>query len=452
MNNKIVPLRRSYVEPSFGGELEPSEVADLNSRVRRPIRIGLAIIGASVIGLGLWASVTQISSGITAPGQVRVEANRKTLKQREGGVVRSINVREGQFVRTGQVLLQFDDVQARAQNQVDAAEAQSARFLAEATNRPAPEFPADLMSRISDPRVAGMIRDQQFLFTSRQALFASQISVLNQRLEQQQTSIGGLQAQVDSVNEQVRLTQEELNGYKTLYEKGYAPKTLILRYERAMADLAGRKGQLVAEISKTREQMGETRMQLNALKNERQTQAADGLREMQSRLADALPRATAAKQTLAGTTIRSPVDGYVLSLSQFTVGGVAQPGETLMDIVPANAPLSVTALIKPQDVDSVHVGMDAKVRLSAFNARWADPVPAKVTNVSADRLTNDKTGEAFYRVDLKIDPKDVARVGNGAKLTPGMPADAMIITGKRTIMEFLIAPITDTLRNAFREE
>ena len=455
MSNNIRPLHK-YVTPAFGDEdaLVPRGV---DPRVRRPIRVGAAIIGAAVLGVGLWASVTPITSGIQAPGLIRVEANRKTLRQKEGGTVRQIFVKEGQLVKAGQVLLRFDDVQARAnvditQNAVDGALAQSARFEAEALGKPTIVFPPELTSRATDPKVAAMIRDQQFLFTSRRQLFESQNAVLAQRLDQQASSIQGLQAQVASINEQARLTQEQLNGYQTLYEKGYASKNLILRYQASMADLGGRKGQLAAEIAKTREQMGETRMQLSGLKNQRQSEAADGMREMQSRLADAMPKYTASKQALDGTVVRSPVEGYVFNQSQYTVGGVAMPGEPLMDVVPDDSQLVVSTQIRPQDVDQVRAGMPARVRLSGLNQRWTSPVPAKVVTVSADRISNEKTGEAYFRADIRIDPKDLTHLPKGLKLSPGMPADAMIVTGKRTVMSFLVSPLTDTIHDAFRED
>jgi len=457
MNNNVQPLRPGYLAPSFNDNEELPVQAELTRRVRKPIRTGAAVIGVAVLGLGLWASVTPISSGVSAPGKIRVESNRKVLRYREGGTVRQILVKEGQLVKPGQLLLKFDDVQARAnydvtQNVVDAAMAQSARYLAEATGRSEIAFPPELTARMSDPRVAGMIADQQTLFTSRLQLFQSQAAVLAQRSQQQASSISGLEAQVASIDEQARLTREQLTGYQTLFEKGYASKNLILSYERALADLGGRKGQMLAEIAKTRQQMGETQMQLATLRNQRQTEAADGLREMQSRLADGLPKLTAAKQTLAGTDIKSPVDGYVLNLSQSTIGGVAAPGEVLMEVVPDNQPLVVTTTVKPQDVDEVRMGMKAKVRLSGLNQRWTDPVPAEVVSVSADRLVNQHSGEEFFAVDLRINPKDLRHLPKGLKLTPGMPADAMIVTGRRTIMGFLVTPITDTFRNAFRED
>jgi HlyD family type I secretion membrane fusion protein len=457
MKLEITPVRSTYVAPSFGDH--DREVMDpaLRSRMRRPMLLGGTVIAALVVGLGAWASLSPLSSGITAPGEVRVEANRKTMRHAQTGTVRQILVKEGQLVRAGQTLMTFDDTDPRAavdvlQNQYDALLAQSARFAAEVGNRAAVTYPAELTSRMSDPRVAGMIQDQNLLFSTRLQLFESQTSVLSQRLDQITNQIAGDQAQVDSVEEQRKLTLEELAGYQKLNAEGYAPKTLILRYQRSLADLGGRKGQLLADIARLKQQMGETRMNMSSLRDQRTSQAAEGLRDAQSKLADVQPRLTAAKGTLESTVLRSPVDGYVFNLTQFTIGGVVGAGEVLMDIVPSNSPMMVSASINPQDIDQVHVGMDARVRLVGQGARWRDPLPAKVAVVSADKIVSDKNTSAFYRVDLRIDPKDLKRLPRGERLTPGMPAQAMIVTGKRTIMGFLISPITDTFHHALREQ
>lgn len=449
---------RDYVAPSFDADVESaSSASSLKQRVQRPILVGSAIVGIFVLGLGVWAAATPISSGITATGQVRVESNRKTLRPRATGVVRAIYVKEGDRVRAGQPLLAFDEVQARSQVSVlqssfDSFTAQNARYEAEATGKSAVSFPPELMARMSEPEVAAVIRDQQFLFTSRLQLYNSQTSVLDQRMDQLDTRIEGLQAQVDAIDEQVRLTQEELAGYRTLNEKGFAPKTLILRYERSLAELAGRKGALISDITRTREQMGETRMQRASLRDQRQSQAAEGLRDMQSRISDVAPRLTAARQTLAETIVRSPVEGFVLNLTQHTVGGVAGAGEVLMDVVPANEPLMVSVQVRPQDIDEVRIGMDARVQLVGLNQRFVSPIPAKVMTVSADQRIDEKSGNGYFVADLRINPQDVRKFANGARLTPGMPASALIVTGKRTIWTFLVSPITDTLNDAFREQ
>lgn len=457
MKLEITPVRSTYVAPSF--DEHDREVMDpaLHRRMRRPMLLGGTVIAALVVGLGLWASLSPLSSGITAPGEVRVEANRKTMRHAQTGTVRQIFVKEGQLVRAGQTLMTFDDTDPRAavdvlQNQYDALLAQSARFAAEVGNRTTVTYPAELTSRISDPRVAGMIQDQNLLFSTRLQLFESQSSVLSQRLDQVTNQIAGDQAQVDSVEEQRKLTLEELAGYQKLNTEGYAPKTLILRYQRSLADLGGRKGQLLADIARLKQQMGETRMNMSSLRDQRTSQAAEGLRDAQSKLADVQPRLTAAKGTLESTVLRAPVDGYVFNLTQFTIGGVVGAGEVLMDIVPSNSPMMVSASINPQDIDQVHVGMDARVRLVGQGARWRDPLPAKVAVVSADKIVSDKNTSSFYRVDLRIDPKDLKRLPRGERLTPGMPAQAMIVTGKRTIMGFLISPLTDTFHHALREQ
>lgn len=448
---------KPYVAPSFDDkDLVPLD-PELERRMRRPIVAGAAVVGVFVVGLTLFSAVAKIDSAVVAPGMVRVEDNRKTVRHLQGGTVRQILVKEGQHVRKGQVLLTFDEVQPKAsndvfQNQQDALMAQSARFQAEATGLRTVTFPAELTSRANDPRVAGIIRDQDFLFTSRLQFYETQSAVLSQKLQQLETQISGVQAQVDAVNESDRLTKEELAGYQTLYEKGYAPKTLILRYQRTLADLAGRKGSLLAEITRLREQIGETRLQITTLKEQRISQAAEGMRQMQSGLAEVTPKLAAARQTLDAATVRSPADGYVLDLTQFTVGGVVGPGERLMSVVPANAPLIVTARIKPQDIDVVHAGMKARVRLSAFNSRRTPPVEATVVTVSADQLVDEKTGEGYFRADLKIPPQELVKLPKGDKLSPGMPAEAMVITGRRSILSYVVSPLTDTIRDALRED
>jgi HlyD family type I secretion membrane fusion protein len=299
MKLDIGPVRSTYVAPTFGGEDRGPLDPNLRKRLQRPMKTGAVIIGVFVLGLGLWASLYSRETGITAAGAVKVESNRKTIRYREGGTVRQILVKEGQRVRPGQPLILFDDVQPRAandvfQSQYDGLLAQAARFSAEGTGKASLEFPPELTSRMSDPRVAGLIRDQQFLFTTRLQLFQSQNSVLSQRLDQLQTQIEGQQAQVASVEEQRRLTAEEMSGYQILYDKGFAPKPLILRYQRSIADLAGRKGSLLADIARLRQQIGETRMQMVATRDQRESQAAEGLRDAQARLADVTPRLTAA--------------------------------------------------------------------------------------------------------------------------------------------------------------
>jgi HlyD family type I secretion membrane fusion protein len=459
MKLDLTPIRSSYVAPTFGDDRLPID-PKLQKRMRQPMIVGAAIIGVLVIGLGTWASLSPLTQGVTAQGEVRVEANRKTVRHKDSGTIRQILVHEGQHVRADQPLILYNDTEARAaydvqQNLYDSELAQVARFSAEATGRITPDFPPELTARMSDPRVSGLIRDQQVLFTTRMQLFQSQNSVLQQRLDQIQSQIEGQQIQVKSIDEQIKLTQDEMDGYQKLYDQGFAPLPLILKYKRGISDLEGHKGSLLSDIARMHQQIGETQMQIASNRDTRTSQAAEGLRDAQSRLADAAPRLTATKESLDQTVVRAPVDGYVFNLSQFTNGGVTGGGETLLEVVPANAPIIVSAQIPPQSINKVHVGMAAQVRLTGLNQRWHGPMKGTVVMVSADKIVNEKAaggaGASFYRADVRVDPQELTKLKKDTQITPGMPASVNFVSGKRTVMGSLISPITDTLRGALSD-
>jgi HlyD family type I secretion membrane fusion protein len=461
MKLDLTPVRSTYVAPSFDSDERLPIDPALQMRLRRPMVVGGMVILVFVLGLGIWASFSSIAGGITAPAEVRVESNRKTLRaHREGGTVKQILVQEGQRVRAGQPLLTFNDVEARAaydvmQNQYDALATQAARDRAEATGRTALEFPADVTSRISDPRVAGMLRDQEFLFATRTQLFQSQMSVLQQRIDQLKNQIEGDQAQVASVDEQTKLTKDELDGYQKLYDQGFAPKPVVLARQRAMADLAGRKGALTADIARIRQQMGETQMQMATTRDTRTSQAATDLRDTQAKISDTVPRLAAAREALNNTVVKAPVDGYIFNLVQFTVGGVVAPDEPLMDVVPANEPIIVSAMVPPQNIDKIHQGMDAQVRFTGLNYRWNSPLKGTVVLVSADKITNERSNPpaAYYRADIRIDPQELTKLRKKTRITPGMPASVMIKSGgEKTVMGNLLSPITDTVKDAMHDQ
>lgn len=430
----------------------PSGVAD----VRRPIRRGLVIILICVVGLGLWASLAPIWSAVVAGGTVAVEANRKVLRSRDGGIVREIHVREGDRVQAGQLLLRFDDTVAQAQvdvlsQQYDNILMQQARFRAEVTGARAVVTPPALTERLSDPRVSQIVNNELLLFNSRLATLDNQSAILNQRLEQLATARGGLDIQVRSIDEQVALITQELDGYRELNARGFAPRNLLLRYERQLAEIGGRRGALMADITRNTQQSGEVRLQLNQLRDQRQTEAATGLRDAEARLADLTPRLDAARSALAQTRVTAPEAGYVLNLTQFTLGGVVQPGELLMDVVPQGADLIVQAQIQPRDIDEVRPGLKARVQILAFNQQRVRPLEAEVLTVSADALTTEN-GQTFYRADLRIAPTELAKLPAGAELTPGMPASVMIRTGRRTVMQYILQPMGDVLNQSLREQ
>jgi HlyD family type I secretion membrane fusion protein len=437
--------------PDIGDETAPPAAAD----VRRPIRKGLAIILVCVVGLGLWASLAPIWSAVVAGGAVAVEANRKVLRSRDGGIVREIHVREGDQVAAGELLLRFDDTVAQAQvdvlsQQYDNILMQQARFRAEVSGARSVATPAELTERMADPRVSQIVNNELLLFNSRLATLDNQTAILNQRLEQLATARGGLDVQVRAIDEQVALITRELDGYRELNARGFAPGNLLLRYERQLAEIGGRRGALVADITRNTQQAGEVRLQLNQLREQRQTEAATGLRDSEARLADLSPRLDAARSALAQTRVTAPEAGYVLNLTQFTLGGVVQPGELLMDVVPLGAELIVQAQVQPRDIDEVRPGMKARVQILAFSQQRVRPLEAEVVTVSADALTTEN-GQTFYRAELRIPPTELAKLPAGAELTPGMPASVMIRTGRRTVMQYILQPMGDVLNQSLRE-
>lgn len=450
-------LAETSVVPLFGAPEDEALTPAQKKTLMRPIVAGCLLIAVFVVGLLIWAAVSSVSGAVVASGVVRAEANRKTIKSLTGGVVEAIPVRNGERVASGQLLIEFDSTQPQASvqilsGQLDSLMAQRARFEAEMTGRAAITFPPELTARMGDPTVAALINDQQNLFQSRRILLVSQADILRQQVLQLDTRIGGLQAQVSSLDEQKRLIDEELTGMRSLLEKGYAPKTRVLALERNAAQLGGQRGAQVAEISRARESIGETRIELSTLQQKRVSDAAEEYRRAQSEIAEVAPRLRAARDQLEHTRITSPADGYVLNLTQFTIGGVAGPGESLLDIVPANAPLIIDAKIRPGDVDQVQPGMEARIRLSAYSAKLAPEVLAEVTTVGADRVVEERTGEGFFNVELRIRPAELQKFDGKVKLSSGMPADVMITTSQRTVLDYLLGPIKDALKGSMREE
>lgn len=429
--------------------------ASQRQRLNSPIVAGGITVGLFVGGFFLWAALFSINGGVPAPGAVVVENNRKTVQHLDGGVVRAILVHDGDRVKKGQVLFRMDDTQAQAQVDVlsvqyDSLLAQRARLEAQLAGRPSIAFPPELMARRGDPRVAQLMHDQETLFAASRAVYESQMGVLGQRSQQLQSRIEGLSAQVNSVDQQEGLVKDELSGVNSLYERGFAPKSRVLALQGRQAALVGEKGARQADIASAGQAIGESRLQLAQLREQRTTEAAETLRQTQVQIADILPRLRAAESVLERTVVRSPADGAVLGMTQFTEGGVARPGERMLDVVPENAALIARVSIRPDHIDEVKLGMTAQIHLNAYTSRKVPPIDGKVINLAADRITNER-GESFFTVELAADPVALKNLGPEVKLSPGMPVQAMIVTGKRTVLAYLLSPFEQIFEGALRE-
>lgn len=448
-----VPLRGKQLTDYDPADEVPEELA---WRVRKPIVRGMLVLLVFGFGSFGWAAWAKISGAIVGPGFVRVEENRKTIKQRDGGIVRDIYVKEGDTVRQGQILIRMDDAAPRSnydglRNVLDSLLMQRARFQAERDGATALKVPPELESRRDTLAIATLMRDQSNLFKSRRASLADDLDVLRKRIDQSDERIRGINATLDSLNKQSALIKDELVGVEYLFARSLVPKTRMLSLQRTAAEIEGNRGSQTAEITRTKESQLETQMQIATLTQRRDAEVNESLRDTQSKIAEIEPRLRAAEETLGLIEVKSPVDGYVLSLTQFTKDGVVMPGERLLDIVPTSTPLIVEARVKPDEAYEVTRGMPARIQLATHQARSLPPLTGSVSKVSADRMQDQKTGESYFTVEVSIPPAVLKSLSDDVRVYPGMSATAMIATGDRTILAYLLAPVKDSLRSALKE-
>ena len=419
------------------------------------IVVGLLTVAAFLGGVAAWSVLAPLESAAMAPGFVSVESHRKTIAHLEGGIVQSILVREGERVKRGQEMVIFDSTQSSAalafrRGRQLAFQARAARLTAEKDELEQITFPDSLASRMDQPDVRAVVDGEIGVFQSRAAALDSQISVLKQQNAQYAALITGLKNSIRSQDKQLKVLREQIDLYQSLLEKGLTQKPRVLELRGREAEVEGQKNQNEAEIARTKQRIGETDLRIADLRSERRNKAAEELRSVQTELVDLDSQILSAKDVLTRSVVVAPIDGTVVALRIFTAGGVVGPGQPIMDIVPADDRLLVDARLDPRDIDVVHPGLMAKVTLTAFQRRHVRALQGQVMSVSADRLVEERTGQAYYlvRVELTEAPGDVL---GGAVLQPGMAAEVMIITGARTALQYLLDPITRSFRAAFRE-
>jgi membrane fusion protein, type I secretion system len=425
--------------------------------IRRPALAGAAVLALLVGGLGTWAATAPLSSAALAPGVVAVDSKRKTVQHLEGGIVDHILVREGERVAAGQPLIRLDTTQAEASwnvasGQLRSERALEARLIAERDSAPHIAFPADLERlAAADPGVREILDVQRRIFAARHMALEGQREILTEQIAQLRSQIEGLRAQDRATIDQRRLIADELADVGSLVEQGLERMPRLRSLQRTAVDLDGRLGQFRSEIAKAYQAIGETRLQIIDLDNQRAEEVVSELRDVQRSAADLREEVRAAEDVLRRRDVLAPVDGSIVNLSTVTPGGVAEPGAALMEIVPEDDKLTIDAQARPTDIDSLHAGLPAEVRLTAFKA-WATPtLRGEVTYVSADRLIDQATGEPYYDLRVEVDREELERLPD-AELYPGMPVQTIVVTGERPLLEYLVQPVLDSLARAFREE
>ncbi len=451
-------------------EGDPPPVQDgdtaLDSPADAPVaerRVAASVGGGFFVLLLGWAILTPLDSGAVATGNIAVSGNKQDVQHSQGGIISSIAVTEGKLVQKGDVLLSINASNVEAVERGIAGEvyglfAERERLIAERDGLPGVRIPIEFRDlKEGDAELANTaLRTQERLFSARKESLFSRQNVLGQRSNQNSEQIVGLRRELEANIEQRRLIDEELQALKELEERGFASKSRVRAVERAAAELEGRNGSIKAQIASASEAKGEHRMQSVTMRREVIEEASQGLRDINIRLSELLPRLNAVREELDRTKVRAPETGRVVGLRVFTVGGVVGPGDVLMQIVPVDRELVIDAKVNPNDADDVKAEMVAQIRFPALQERNLPVLEGLVTKISADRLTDERTGIDYFDAEIRVPPSQMKILDNLREgenpLKPGLPAEVVIPLRKRTVFEYLTEPLTQMLWLAGREE
>jgi HlyD family secretion protein len=427
---------------------------------RRSIRlhliIGLAVVLVLAGGFGGWASTVQISGALIAPGAVVVDSNVKKVQHPTGGVVGEVRVRDGDLVKAGDIVVRLDDTVTKASlaivvKTLNGLYARAARLEAEQRGDAKLTFPPQLTERADDPDVQNVMTSESKLFEVRVYGRAGQKAQLRERVSQLNEEIGGLTAQEKAKDQEIALVEKELVGVRQLYDQHLVQLTRLTTLERDAARLNGERAQYISSRAQAKGKITETELQIIQVDKDMVSDVSKDLRETNDKIGEFVERKVTAEDQLRRVDIRAPQDGMVLQNNVHTVGGVITAGDAMMMIVPQADDLSVEAKVDPKDIDKLQIGQKTLMRFSAFNQRTTPELNGAVTRVSADVTTDQRTGQSYYTIRVSLPPAEVARLGDNNKLIPGMPVEAFVQTGDRTMLSYLIKPLKDQLMRSFRE-
>jgi HlyD family type I secretion membrane fusion protein len=424
--------------------------------MRRLVTAGVLIILAVLVFFVGWATIGRLDSAVIAHGVVAADGNRKAVQHADGGIVEAILVREGEPVEAGQELIRLDAVQTRAaldiQNAaVDSQTATIARLESERDGAAAIRFPSALSERSAEPAVAALLRSQAQLFNARRTALSGQGATVEQQIRQARAQADGLEGQVVALEEQRRLIEDELTGTQTLYDKGLTTKTKLLALKRASAALLGQRQDTQGNIARLRHAVAQLQNQRIQLSQDQLRTIAQELEDARARLADAHERQRALQDVLDRTRIRAPAAGYVLGLNVHTRGAVIGRGERLLEIVPKDARSIVEARVRPVDGEHVRNGTRTELKLLSAAGRDLPSLHGTVITRSVDLLTDERTGERFYSVQV-IPAEEEVRHLPETMLKPGVPIEVILLTGSRTALDYMLEPLLTSFRHGLREE
>ena len=427
---------------------------DIETGIERPRRIGLGIAFLVFGVFGVWAAVAPIDGAAVAMGTLRTKSYNKVVQHLEGGIVKTINIQSGDHVDAGDVLLVMDSTQSQAMleilnGQLLTAIAHEARLLAERDDATAVSYPALVLS--AGQLGNNEITAQNQIFLTRAAARDGAIAVLEQRIGQLVSRLDGLKAMQTSKQTLAASFADELEDFRGLLEDGFTDKQRLRELERNHANVSGEAADLTATIASTEIQVGETRLQIIQTRNEFQNDVANQLAEVQNQLKDIRERITANSDIVARTEVRAPIEGIVNNLQVHTEGAVLPPGSPIAEIVPKGEELIIEATVSPIDIDRVTEGLEAMVRMSAFNGKQVPTLYGTVLTLSADAISDPNTGTSYYLARIGLKQESVEAL-EGLELVPGMPAEVYIATGPRTFLQFVMKPLSNAAARGLRED
>ena len=412
--------------------------------------------GLLVVGLAGWARTTELAGAVIANGTVVVDSDVKMVQHPTGGIIGELRVRDDQLVQAGDILVRLDDTQTKANlgvftTNLDELRARQARQEAEKEGSGAITFPGDLLDREAmDPAVARILEGERKLFDFRMESRAGQKAQLHERVAQLRQEVGGVAEQINAKTKEIEIIQQELKGLLELWKKQLVTYNRVTALQRDAARLEGERGALIAQKASTGGKIAEVELQIVQVDQDFRSKVAEELSDVRAKIAELSERKIAAEDELRHVDIRAPQTGRVHELNVHTVGGVISAGQTLMLIVPENDTLRVETKVRPEDIDQVRADQPVLLRFSAFNQRTTPELNGAVSWIAADLTEDPHTNTSYYTVRINVSDDEIARLG-GLKIIPGMPTEAFIQTGSRTVLSYLLKPLTDQISRSFRD-
>lgn len=436
--------------------MSPALPDEGDTSIGRHIKLGLAVVVLLLGGMGSWAVLTKLAGAVIAPGTLVVENNAKNVQHPTGGVVKELRVKDGDRISAGDVLIVLDGTQVRANldiilGSLDEIAARKARLEAESEGAEQVAFPAELAARSDEPALRKILSGEQTLFALRNAERVGQRRLLRERIAQLGQQVEGLTAQAEAKGREIALVAKELAGTQKLYQQGLMTLPRLTDIERTAVRLDGERAQLVASTAEAKGRIAEIELEILQIDQKLRAEVGSQLADLRTKFSELAERRTAAQDQLDRLAITAPQSGTVHELSVHTIGGVVRAAESLMLIIPSATALAVDARIAPKEIDRVRAGQKVALRFSTFNQQTTPEIDGRLVRVSADVLQDERTGFSYYTARIDISADQLDRLGV-VRLLPGMPVETFIATEERTVLSYLLKPLSDQVMHTFRQQ